>query len=142
MVPPPQPLPGEAPGEESNDETDEVRHKIDKVKKPQKILKKFRVRVFLGMCKYPVVHDLCAERNWKECTEDEDFNLFWYDWSINNSRLAQMKPYQKINHFPSMDELTRKDYLARNMNKVKRYFKEEYSFFPATYQLPQELGQF
>ncbi|CAL6071918.1 Tubulin_tyrosine ligase [Hexamita inflata] len=137
------PLPGEEPGEVSDDNgTQEVRHKIKETKKPQKILKKYRVRVFLGLCKYPVVHDLCAERNWKEALDTEDWNLFWYDWSINNSRLSSMKPYQKINHFPGMEELTRKDNLAKNLNKVRKMFPDAYNFYPPTFQLPADLGEF
>lgn len=85
------------------------------------------------MCKYPVVHDLVAERNWKECEDTEDFNLFWYDWSINVTRLIQLKPYQKINHYPGMDELTTKNNLAKNMQRVKKYFLNDYYFFPATF---------
>ena len=67
-----------------------MRHQIETVKpkKPQKIYKRFRVRAYLGMCKYAVVHDLCNEKDFKPCGENDDWNLFWYDWSINNSRLT------------------------------------------------------
>jgi len=33
-----------------------------------------------------------------------------------------MKPYQKINHFPGMISLSRKNNLARNLTKLKKKF--------------------
>ena len=53
-----------------------------------------------------------------------------------------MKAYQKINHFPGMEELTRKDNLAKNLNKVRKMFPEEYDFVPPSFQLPNEMGAF
>lgn len=50
-----------------------------------------------------------------------------------------MRSYQRINHFPAMIEITRKDNLARNMNRMKKLFPEEYSFIPNTWVLPREF---
>jgi tubulin polyglutamylase TTLL6/13 len=51
-----------------------------------------------------------------------------------------MKAYQKINHFPGMEALSRKNNLARNLNRMKRIFKKEYNFFPRTWILPSEYA--
>ena len=32
----------------------------------------------------------------------EDWDIFWTDTSVQSDRIAKMKPYQKINHFPGM----------------------------------------
>ena len=48
------------------------------------------------------------------------------------------EPYQKINHFPGMHEICRKDHLARNMSRLSRLFPKEYNFFPKTWNLPLE----
>lgn len=96
------------------------------------------MRVYLDMCKYNVVHDLCEERRWKECEDTDDWNLFWYDWSVSNEVVVKMQPYQKINHFPGMEQITRKDTLARNMNRCRKCFPELYDFFPASYYLPAD----
>ncbi|KAI8848593.1 tubulin-tyrosine ligase/Tubulin polyglutamylase, partial [Chytridium lagenaria] len=49
-----------------------------------------------------------------------------------------MQPYQKINHFPGMHEICRKDHLARNLSRLSRLLPKEYNFFPKTWTLPQD----
>ena len=34
--------------------------------------------------------------------DTEDWDIFWTDNSVQPERIAKMKPYQKINHFPGM----------------------------------------
>ena len=43
--------------------------------------------------------------------------LVWTDATPSNERISELKPYQRINHFPGMGEICRKDSLARNMAK-------------------------
>ncbi|KAM7039546.1 tubulin polyglutamylase TTLL13 [Acridotheres tristis] len=50
--------------------------------------------------------------------------------------------FQKINHFPGMIELCRKDLLARNLNRMLRLFPKEYNIFPRTWCLPADYGDF
>lgn len=45
---------------------------------------------------------------------------------------------QKINHFPGMNEICRKDSLARNMNRMLKLFPKDYNIFPRTWCLPAE----
>ena len=53
----------------------------------------------------------------------------------------KMKKFQKINHFPGMVEIARKDRLAVNLGMMLKVFPKEYSFFPLTFRLPQvDLG--
>ncbi|XP_037666296.1 tubulin polyglutamylase TTLL6 isoform X2 [Choloepus didactylus] len=52
----------------------------------------------------------------------------------------EMKSYQKINHFPGMSEICRKDLLARNMNRMLRMFPKDFCFFPRTWCLPADWG--
>ncbi|XP_075362643.1 LOW QUALITY PROTEIN: tubulin polyglutamylase TTLL13-like [Mycteria americana] len=54
----------------------------------------------------------------------------------------EMKRFQKINHFPGMIEICRKDLLARNLNRMLRLFPEEYNIFPRTWCLPADYGDF
>ncbi|KAJ8365051.1 hypothetical protein SKAU_G00138820 [Synaphobranchus kaupii] len=53
-----------------------------------------------------------------------------------------MKRYQKINHFPGMSEICRKDLLARNMNRMLKLFPKEYNIFPRTWCLPADYSDF
>ncbi|XP_077020779.1 tubulin polyglutamylase TTLL6 isoform X6 [Tamandua tetradactyla] len=52
----------------------------------------------------------------------------------------EMKSYQKINHFPGMSEICRKDLLARNMNRLLKMFPKDFHFFPRTWCLPADWG--
>jgi len=53
-----------------------------------------------------------------------------------------MKPFQKINHFPGMYSITRKSNLAWSLNKMRKLFPKDYNFYPRTWVLPGDLGDF
>lgn len=72
--------------------------------------------------------------------------------------VSALKPYQKVNHFPTMSEISRKDLLAKNFDKYVSYYfsfihwlscicsrlarilSEEYNFTPRTWILPNEYN--
>lgn len=74
--------------------------------------------------------------------KSEDWDIYWTDCGILPERIAKMKPYQRCNHFPGMFQLARKNSLARNLIKMSKKFEEEYKFFPRTFLLPSEYGEF
>ncbi|XP_041829129.1 tubulin polyglutamylase ttll6 isoform X2 [Melanotaenia boesemani] len=74
--------------------------------------------------------------------EDEDWTLFWTDCSVSLDRVKDMKRYQKINHFPGMSEICRKDSLARNLNRMLKLFPKDYNIFPRTWCLPADYSDF
>ncbi|XP_034715490.1 tubulin polyglutamylase ttll6 isoform X2 [Etheostoma cragini] len=74
--------------------------------------------------------------------EGEDWTLFWTDYSVSLDRVKDMKRYQKINHFPGMIEICRKDLLARNMNRMLKLFPKDYNIFPKTWCLPADYSDF
>ena len=53
-----------------------------------------------------------------------------------------MKPYQKINHFSGMMAVARKNFLAKNLQKMKKIFPKDYNFFPPTWLLPGDWVDF
>jgi tubulin polyglutamylase TTLL6/13 len=65
-----------------------------------------------------------------------------HDGGVTADFLTKMLPYQKINHYPGMYVVTRKNHLARNLMRMKKAFPEEYNFFPQTWLLPQDAGEF
>lgn len=71
-----------------------------------------------------------------------DFDLFWADTGITVEMVSKLKSYQKINHFPGMSCLARKNLLGRNLMRMKSIFPEEYKFFPPTWVLPLDLQDF
>ncbi|XP_073346249.1 tubulin polyglutamylase ttll6 [Pagrus major] len=78
----------------------------------------------------------------REAMEGEDWTLFWMDCSVSLDRVKDMKRYQKINHFPGMNEICRKDSLARNMNRMLKLFPKDYNIFPRTWCLPADYSDF
>ncbi|KAM9637524.1 tubulin polyglutamylase TTLL13 [Morphnus guianensis] len=78
----------------------------------------------------------------KEAGENEEWTVYWTDYSVSLERIMEMKRFQKINHFPGMIEICRKDLLARNLNRMLRLFPKEYNIFPRTWCLPADYGDF
>ena len=51
-------------------------------------------------------------------SDEEDWDICWMDGAVSCEKLYKMKPYQRINHFPGMYALARKNHLARNLGKM------------------------
>ncbi|NXC29424.1 TTL13 polyglutamylase, partial [Campylorhamphus procurvoides] len=96
----------------------------------------------LSGCRYESVRRAAQHCGLKEVRENEEWTVCWTDGSVSLERLMEMKRFQKINHFPGMIELCRKDLLARNLNRMLRLFPKEYIFFPRTWCLPADYGDF
>ena len=58
------------------------------------------------------------EANGFSHTESHEWNILWSSGSCKSYLYEGLNEYQKINHFPSSFELTRKDKLAININKM------------------------
>nr|XP_040032835.1 tubulin polyglutamylase ttll6 isoform X1 [Gasterosteus aculeatus aculeatus] len=103
---------------------------------------KKRLWINLTNCKYESVRRAACLLGLREATEGDDWTLFWTDCSVSLDRVKDMKLYQKINHFPGMSEICRKDLLARNMNRMLKLFPRDYNIFPRTWCLPADYSDF
>lgn len=54
----------------------------------------------------------------------------------------KIKSYQKVNHFPGMSCITRKNLLGFYLTKFSQMFPEEYDYFPFTWLIPNDLVSF
>ncbi|KAI7792587.1 tubulin polyglutamylase ttll6 [Triplophysa rosa] len=90
----------------------------------------------------PLLRRAARKYGLREAVEGEDWTLFWTDCSVSLDRVMDMKRYQKINHFPGMNEICRKDLLARNMNRMLKLFPKEYNILPRTWCLPADYSDF
>ncbi|XP_063414069.1 tubulin polyglutamylase TTLL7-like isoform X2 [Mytilus trossulus] len=104
--------------------------------------KKNPIIVNLSGTRYEVIRQM-AEKLGFTPSKDDDPNgyLIWNDSFVSAERINELKPFQRINHFPGMGEITRKDCLARNMLKVSKEFPEEYGFIPKSWILPSDYSQ-
>jgi tubulin polyglutamylase TTLL6/13 len=109
---------------------------IPKPKKKKKII--FNI----ANTEYEVIKRVGELSNYQlsSSSEDDEWDLYWHDLGISTERLTRMKPYQKINHFPGMQGLARKNQLGRNLYKMSRIFPNDYNFFPETWLLPYDWG--
>ncbi|KAJ4943449.1 hypothetical protein JOQ06_005950 [Pogonophryne albipinna] len=93
--------------------------------------------------KYEIVRIVINEVDYIKAREDDETaNLIWNDSAVQHERIADLRNYQRINHFPGMGEICRKDCLARNMSKMIKCQSQEYSFIPKTWIFPAEYTQF
>lgn len=89
-------------------------------------------------CQYPVVSRVAKKLGWKlqSNAEATDWDVFWTDNAVQPETLLKMEPFQKINHFPGMFNLARKNLMGRYLMKMRKKFPDSYSFFPLTWMLP------
>ncbi|XP_061095410.1 tubulin polyglutamylase TTLL7 isoform X1 [Conger conger] len=105
--------------------------------------KKGSIAANVAGTKYEIVRIVIGEMAFlKTRDEDETANLIWNDSAVQHEKIAELRNYQRINHFPGMGEICRKDCLARNMAKMIKSQPQEYSFIPKTWIFPAEYTQF
>jgi tubulin polyglutamylase TTLL6/13 len=96
-----------------------------------------KIRIDLSKCQYEILEEVVSELKW----ENDDFekpDIIWQDSALNPMALTLLSPYQRINHFPGMYAISRKDYLARHLKAMEQLHKSEFEFFPETWVLPHE----
>ncbi|CAF0940340.1 unnamed protein product [Adineta steineri] len=117
----------------------------DSKSKNLQLAKKKRKRIYyicVSMCKYECVRRAAKRLNFREVADEDDWNVYWTDTSVGIDRVGQMKKWQKINHFPGMSEICRKDSLTRNMARMIKMFPKEYAFYPKAWCLPADYADF
>ena len=94
------------------------------------------------MTQYSVISEVAHYLNWRVQNNHEsgDWDVFWTDFSIDSDVLIRMHLFQKINHFPGIQTIARKNLLALNLEKMKKYYPADYNFFPITFLLPQQYS--
>ena len=136
----------EAEEQETSDEEDEEtkqpnEQKAKGVKKKKIKYKTKKLVMNVAQTKYHVVRYVArklynmrlstySNNNHDYTDEKHEWDIMWTDNGATVERLHKMKPYQRINHFPGMYALARKDHLARNLNKMQKRFPLDYNFFP------------
>ncbi|KAB1268527.1 Tubulin polyglutamylase TTLL7 [Camelus dromedarius] len=112
-------------------------------RKVRKKKKKGTITANVAGTKFEIVRLVIDEMGFmKTPDEDETSNLIWYDSAVQQEKIAELQNYQRINHFPGMGEICRKDFLARNMTKMIKSRPLDYTFVPRTWIFPAEYTQF
>jgi tubulin polyglutamylase TTLL6/13 len=66
---------------------------------------------------------------------EESPQIHWVDCSVLLPRVAALKCFQRLNHFPNMHLLCRKMLFFSRCMKMRERFPEWYTFFPKSYSL-------
>lgn len=108
-----------------------------KSKKSEKII------INIANTQYEIIKDVASMLKWSISSDpDGKWDLLWTDSAVSSERLSKMRITQKINHFPGMYQLARKNCMALNLNKLRKLFPNDYNFYPPTWVLPIELTDF
>lgn len=112
----------------------------------------------MGQTEYDVIRKVARKVcNWKLKYFEEDhegavrngesgqklsvvFDLTWHDLSITPDFLTKLNPWQKVNMYPGIGCISRKNSLARNLMRMYKAFPEQYDFFPKTWVIPNEAN--
>ncbi len=107
--------------------------------------KKNCIHLNISNCAYKVVQDAALAKKWCLCLDDDngvEFDVYWTDKSVSTERVMALSIYQRINHFPGMTSISRKNGLAMKLKEMHSVFPDEYNFFPRTWVLPRDWPDF
>jgi len=95
----------------------------------------------VAQTRYPLIKKIGKEMGWRLSTneEREDWDIWWSDLSVPSEKLQKMREWQKVNHFPAMYQICRKNHLAQNLKILEKVFPEDYNFSPRTWSLPYDM---
>ncbi|XP_063231259.1 tubulin polyglutamylase TTLL5 [Bacillus rossius redtenbacheri] len=86
---------------------------------------------------------LCAHGMTEVRPNIPDFNLLWTGTHPKPHLLKSMMSYQRVNHFPRSFELTRKDRLYKNIQKMQlTKGAKHFDFIPQTFVMPMDFREF
>ncbi|XP_010208043.1 probable tubulin polyglutamylase TTLL2 [Colius striatus] len=94
-----------------------------------------------------IVREVLLERGWtafdKKEHGDADWNLYWRNSPFRMADHHNIKPWQRLNHYPEAVQITRKDYLARHLKRMKgAYGSALYEFSPMAFIMPNDYVKF
>lgn len=72
--------------------------------------------------------------------DDKPFTLLWTGCHLKTETLRALRPHQRVNHFPRSTELTRKDRLYKNIEKMQQGVRgyRTFDIVPQSFMLPVE----
>uniref|UniRef100_H3DJ54 Tubulin--tyrosine ligase-like protein 5 n=1 Tax=Tetraodon nigroviridis TaxID=99883 RepID=H3DJ54_TETNG len=91
-----------------------------------------------------LVRGILANHGFREVHQNSnDFNLMWSGSHLKPYMLRNLQDFQKVNHFPRSYELTRKDRLYKNIQRMQQaHGFKDFHIVPQTFVLPYEYQEF
>lgn len=89
-------------------------------------------------CGYASV-ERCLKNVGYKITADRYYNLlYWCDTNNGLQFPLTLQKWQFVNHFPGTFSISKKIDLARNIERIQKYFPELYTFHPKSFILPTQ----
>ncbi|XP_065371065.1 tubulin polyglutamylase TTLL5 isoform X3 [Calliphora vicina] len=86
-----------------------------------------------------LLRKIFARHGLTEADESENFSILWTGIHMKPDILRNLAPYQRVNHFPRSYELTRKDRLYKNIERMQHLRGLKYfDIIPQSFMLPLE----
>ena len=96
---------------------DDIKPRKSEKSEVRKKKRKRGVGICTTNCRYESVRRAARALGFVDTEDNGDWTIFWTDCSVSLERCMAMKKYQRINHFPGMAEISRKDLLGRNLSR-------------------------
>lgn len=114
--------------------------------KPQPLTvgQKFRLSFKTVNADAKLVSQVCHAHGFHEVhSSNSDYNLVWTGVHPKPHSFKSMLPHQRCNHFPRSYELTRKDRLYQNIERLQHSKgAKNFNFVPKTFMIPAEYSEF
>jgi hypothetical protein len=80
-----------------------------------------KIVIHLDGCRYPLVKKVAKRLGWRVARNGEPWDVLWADsFDVLNDPSLRVNAIQKINHFPAMKNICRKDFLANCLNAMAK----------------------
>ncbi|GAB1609839.1 tubulin polyglutamylase TTLL5-like isoform X1 [Argonauta hians] len=112
--------------------------------KYKKVGERFHMTFKFGSTESRIIRTVLLAHGFHEVTTNHsDYNLLWTGGHLKPSTLRGMADFQKINHFPRSYELTRKDKLYKNVQRMQQIKGcRNFNFVPMSFVIPSEYEDF
>ena len=100
--------------------------------KPSIRMRQPKLAVNVYYTKYAIVRKVLKHDFKMRIDENDidDADLVWCDHCLPPERIMRMRPFQRTNHYPGMQALTRKNSLGKNLNGLRALFPDAFDFYP------------
>ena len=87
--------------------------------------------------RYSVVKEAAKSLGYRITKDDDkDWDIIWYDSAVTTEKYSKLEDFQRLNHYPGIYILARKNFLAINIMKMRKIYDKEFKFIPNTWLLP------
>ncbi|EDV23631.1 uncharacterized protein TRIADDRAFT_27246, partial [Trichoplax adhaerens] len=96
------------------------------------------------MCDCKLIHQVLTAHGFREAhPNSSNFNIMWTGSHLKPYLMRGLLDYQRINHFPRSYEVTRKDRMFKNVQRMQHQVRDKtFDFVPKTFVLPEEYNEF